>query len=388
MCGHENNSKKIERKEFFNIFAKNPCANTIYSFPDCMDKKLRIKDIAKIAGVSPGTVDRVIHDRGQVTEENRQNILRIIEEQRYQPNLLARTLANKKKYLFISLCPDFNNANDYWKAPDNGIQRAIQEISDYYISVKSFYFNQSSVDSFKEKSAEIIAMKPDGVLLSPVFSEETKSMVYQLEEMNIPYVFIDSNIDQLRNISYWGQNSFQSGFLAAKLLSNIIPPGSSVIVVRSIGAKPSNQSARREKGVYEYFSKYSNKFKLHHFDLLPQEEENVNEFKNKFNQWQTGGIIVINSKAFEVAAAISEFETRNVKLIGYDLLPENIRLLKEDKISFLLAQRPEEQGYNGILTLFNFLVMKSKVEQENFLPIDILTAENIDYYLKYYNKPH
>ncbi|NJK96229.1 MAG: LacI family transcriptional regulator [Bacteroidales bacterium] len=67
-------------------------------------KKIRIKDIANLAGVSPGTVDRVIHNRGQVTEENREKILNIIDELDYKPNLLARSLATKKTtclFLFV-----------------------------------------------------------------------------------------------------------------------------------------------------------------------------------------------------------------------------------------------------------------------------------------------
>ena len=36
-----------------------------------MAKKIRIKDIADLAGVSAGTVDRVLHNRGNVTEDKR-----------------------------------------------------------------------------------------------------------------------------------------------------------------------------------------------------------------------------------------------------------------------------------------------------------------------------
>jgi LacI family transcriptional regulator len=348
-----------------------------------MNKKLRIKDIAQIAGVSSGTVDRVIHNRGQVTEENRQNILRIIEEQRYQPNLLARTLANKKKYLLVSLCPEYATLNDYWKAPDSGIDRAAKEISDYNIIVKRFFFDQFSVNSYKDKLAEIIAVKPDGVLLSPVFTDETVYFVKQLDENQVPYVFIDSTIDHLNNISYLGQNSYQSGFLAARLLSNITPVTSSIIIVRSGGAKPSNQSTRREEGIRDYFEKNAKLFHLQHFELIAHDHKNLIQFKNELKETQARGIIVINSKAFEVATALMQTGSNEVKVIGYDLLPENIRLLKEGHISFLLAQRPEEQGYKGIMTLFNHLVMKLKMDKENYLPIDILTRENIDYYLKY-----
>ena len=71
-----------------------------------MDKEfsnIRIVDIAKMAGVSVGTVDRVIHNRGRVSEENKKKVQAILEMVHYQPNLMARSLASKKQYHFVAM---------------------------------------------------------------------------------------------------------------------------------------------------------------------------------------------------------------------------------------------------------------------------------------------
>ena len=71
-----------------------------------MDKEfsnIRIVDIAKMAGVSVGTVDRVIHNRGRVSEENKKKVQAILEMVHYQPNLMARSLASKKQYHFVAI---------------------------------------------------------------------------------------------------------------------------------------------------------------------------------------------------------------------------------------------------------------------------------------------
>ena len=74
-----------------------------------MDKEfsnIRIVDIAKMAGVSVGTVDRVIHNRGRVSEENRKKVQAILEMVHYQPNLMARSLAaSKKQYHLLAITP-------------------------------------------------------------------------------------------------------------------------------------------------------------------------------------------------------------------------------------------------------------------------------------------
>ena len=52
-----------------------------------MAEKIRIKDIAERAGVSVGTVDRVLHDRPNVSEPARKKVEQALKEMNYQPNM-------------------------------------------------------------------------------------------------------------------------------------------------------------------------------------------------------------------------------------------------------------------------------------------------------------
>ncbi|WP_175544413.1 LacI family DNA-binding transcriptional regulator [Mesorhizobium sp. YR577] len=60
--------------------------------------KARISDVAKLAGVSPSTVTRVIHENGYVSTENRMKVLSAVETLGYFPNLQARSLRNQRSY--------------------------------------------------------------------------------------------------------------------------------------------------------------------------------------------------------------------------------------------------------------------------------------------------
>ena len=73
----------------------------------------------------------------------------------------------------------------------------------------------------------------------------------------------------------------------------------------------------------------------------------------------------------------------NFKLIGYDVLDENIRYLQNGLITHLIAQRPEVQGLNAVKALFRHLVTKEINQPVNYMPIDILMKENIPYYNNY-----
>jgi LacI family transcriptional regulator len=72
-----------------------------------------------------------------------------------------------------------------------------------------------------------------------------------------------------------------------------------------------------------------------------------------------------------------------IKLIGYDVLEENITYLKEDIVSYLIAQRPEKQAYCSIRDMSYHLIFNRKINRINYVPIDILIKENIDYYLNF-----
>lgn len=66
---------------------------------------MRIKDIAKLAGVSPATVSRVMNNNGYVKEEKREAVFKVIKEVDYQPNPIAQSLKNQKSHMLGVIVP-------------------------------------------------------------------------------------------------------------------------------------------------------------------------------------------------------------------------------------------------------------------------------------------
>ena len=77
---------------------------------------------------------------------------------------------------------------------------------------------------------------------------------------------------------------------------------------------------------------------------------------------------------------LQEHGSHDFNLMGYDLLRRNVECLKQGSIFFLIAQQPVLQGFDGIKALCDHLILKKPVERENFMPVDLLTKENIDFY--------
>ena len=71
---------------------------------------------------------------------------------------------------------------------------------------------------------------------------------------------------------------------------------------------------------------------------------------------------------------------REIQIMGYDVVAKNAECLRQGSISFLIAQHAYQQGFCCIDTLFKAIVLKQVVTPVNYMPIELLSKENIDFY--------
>ena len=346
---------------------------------------IRIIDIAEMAGVSVGTVDRVIHNRGRVSEENEKKVKAILEKANYQPNLMARSLASKKQYHFIAITPSFE-PGEYWEAISEGIDKAASETELYNINVTKLFFDQYDNSTFDVIVRNLFDKEEiDGVLIATLFTDSVSRLSRMLDIRNIPYVYVDSNIAGEHQLAYFGTESFDAGFIAAKLLTSQIGNQPDILISRIIhnGKNDSNQGRNRKEGFLQYLNENGFGGKLHEVELkIADSEYNFAKLDKIFyDNPRIEGAVIFNSTCYILGNYLKERELKNIKLVGYDLIDKNTELLSEGVITALIAQRPEQQGYNGIKSLCNHLVLKQNPEKVNLMPIDILIKENLKYYL-------
>lgn len=353
-----------------------------------MDKKImRIKDIALKAKVSPGTVDRVIHNRGKVAEKVRIRIQNIIDESNYEPNMMARALGSKKQYHFAALIPD-HQIDSYWQAPKTGIERAADELKQFGVTVRQFIFNPYDSADFARKAEELTATKPEGIFLSPIFYHETLPFLEQWKAAAIPFVLFNTQISDHGPLSYIGQDSYQSGKLAAKLMHYGQSEPCSVLVAH-IDEKIDNAAhlLKKEEGLRDFFNQPEHFHVPFRIVTVELDSSDPAEFQARLHAAITAApdlkhIFVTTSKAHLVASQLEAKKHKHIRIVGYDLVPANLDYLKKGTIGFLINQNPQRQGYLGIRQLADFLVFRKKVAPLKFLPLDIITIENLQYYLE------
>lgn len=349
------------------------------------DKNYTIKDIAKLAGVSAGTVDRVMHNRGEVSEASRIKVQKILDEINYQPNMFAIGLAAKKKYSVYCIIPYYME-NDYWFSVVNGIKKAAQELKVFNISIEFTFYNHSDKDSYLKAQQELIEKAPDAVLIAPNFKDETLRFTLKLQEANIPFVFVDVNLEGSKALKYIGQDSFQSGYIAAKILMREYSKDKELVLFLSnFKENPAEfQMQRRLEGFMKYLDENHINPVTHEVILnRDSQEETVKTLDGFFSSHTNVCMgVVFNSRVYQVGQYLQESDCKMNGLIGYDLLPQNVELLKTGIITYLIGQRPGLQGYCAIKTLADKIVFKKEGGSVKYMPIDILMRDNIDYYFE------
>jgi LacI family transcriptional regulator len=340
-----------------------------------------VKEIARRANVSIATVDRVLNNRTGVSAKTKEKILEIIKELDYQPNIMARRLASKKTLKFAAFIPAVSGETGYWDAPLKGIRQAATEIKDYGITVDIYFFDQNDKSTFIAKGKEILKTDYHGILLAPMFEDESLHFIESCNTKQIPFVFINSEIENQNSLCYIGPDLYQSGYLAAHLIKYLVAESQKVLIVNiSKEIDMHHHLLKKEEGFRNYADKYYKNIEVKKIDIRQTDYRSVKEtLSGLLAKGDIDVIFVTNSRVSSVAKYLEEAET-SIKLIGYDFLEVNINFLKKGTIDFLICQKPQEQGYMGIMALYSYLVHSLSVAKQQYMPIDIITKENYQYY--------
>ena len=332
-----------------------------------------IKDIADLAEVSRATVDRVIHGRGKVSKDAYTKITQILKKIDYQPNLVARTLRKGELYRLAVLVPDYEY-DVYWKKAINGINNAMLEYSFIGVTIDMFLFNPFKEASFVLNSKKILKGNYSGVLVSPVFYNESIEFFKEADKAGLKYVTFNTQITESNTLSHVGQDLKQSGKTAASLFYKCNKNAKELLILHIdediLNAKHMQE---KEKGFRDYFiNKGSFEIKTLRTGYNNIEKLLINHLEEYPD---TSGIFVSTSKVHFIADIIEAYSL-DMLLIGYDLIEENIEHLKSGNIDFLIFQNPRLQASLALTMLVDHLAFNKEVPRLNHFPIEIVVKEN------------
>jgi len=341
---------------------------------------MTVKEIARLAGVSIGTVDRVLHGRGRVSPETKARIEDIIKKSGFTPNPIARGLKRSRPFTFVALLPNREQDSGYWGQGYRGIQSAADELAPLGIKTIIIEYDRYNPASFHEGVKEFSEIHCDGLLLPPIMPEESKAFVESIQG-KIPYIYYDADLPGTEPLCVIGQDAFRGGKLAGRL-AKLLSCGKDGSFGVLVAHQEDYHILRRRDGFYEYAQQQG----LRVFQQQGVDLEHPEAAKKLIANLLDAhddllGVFVTSASAHRIAEAAFELrKTNDFIIIGYDLVPENHRLLQDRHIDAIISQRPETQARRGLLHLYRAIVLGNPIPKREEVPLDVYLPENVPPY--------
>lgn len=338
-----------------------------------------IKRIAELAGVSTGTVDRALHDRGRVDPKVAQRIKQIARELNYQPNTVAKSLSVRNRNLKIAVVLHLNTPNRFFDDVIAGINRAREEIRDFGISVDLYSCKDFDAEYQLQMIEKALDDGANAIIIVPINDDRICRRLNELYEKQFPVAFLTNILEDVNYLSYIGCNYCLSGQIAAGLLNMVRPTGGKLLLFC-----PSFQMyghTLRARGLRTQLEQCYPQIMLQEtVELTGDDIRDYNLTKAALEQYpDTDTILCPGAFSLGNLQAVSDWTAlERAKVLCYDYSSRVDAMIRNGNVFAALTQCPQEQGYTAVKTVFNYLCMdKMPPFKNNYVRNRIMLKENL-----------
>ena len=338
---------------------------------------ITMKEIAKQAGVSIGTVDRALHNRGRIRPEVAFLIRKIADESGYKPSHAGRALALAKKPVKIGIIAHMVKI-DFMAQIMNGIKAAKDELESLGTQVLIRSIDSVSVPQQLAAIDELVAEGVQGIAISPAEDEALFQKIKAVSP-SIPIVTFNTDMEGSGRFCFVGLNNLESGKAAAHLMGTLVGGKGTVAVITG---HQSNQACKhRVEGFINKIRKDYPNIILGDAQFCLDEEVLARDFAVSSIKScpNLSGIFMCAGGQSGVCKGLEQLNAaQKVKVVAYDLMPATFNGLKTGAIDFLIDKDAFLQGYRPAMLLYDKLFHGNEKQQEYFYTdIVIKTKYNI-----------
>ncbi len=338
-----------------------------------------MKQIAQLAGVSRGTVDRVLNKRGVVNKKTEQKVLEIANFLQYKPSKAARGLAALKRNIRFTYILFDPNINPFFQQVEAGIKKKAAELQEYDVAVDIFYSSFNDPENQNVLLDKALDSGTSGIVIAGHSTEETAFKLKKIRNMGIPVITANTDITDSGRIAYVGSDYYKSGETAAGILSLITKGVANVGVL--IGSYNVLCHTQRVAGFTKHLDEYAPNIKILKICENSDEDfESHNITKDLLsNNPNIDALFLASAGVFGACRAVESLNLKKPPIIVSNDCTENTcQMLKKGIISATISQQPEWQGSKPLDLLFNLVVMGIQPKHENyFTQIGIVIKENL-----------
>lgn len=314
-----------------------------------------IKDVAKLANVSPSTVSRVVADNPKISKETKKRVLQAMKELNYHPNAIARSLASKATKTLGLVLPSTEKdvfMNPFFIQIMRGISHYAQE-KGYYIM---YTYGRDEDEEVEHLKNLINSRRVDGVILTTV--RENDRGIKLLKEREFPFVVIGKPED-IDDILWVDNDNFHAMY---SVVNHLIQKGHRKIGFIG-GHENLNVTRNRLDGYKRALENSGIKVQDEYIKLGEfTEEYGYIQIKKMMEDLPTAVVTTDDILAFGVIKACKE-EDKNISIVGFNNTP--LAEYQDPKLSSVDINA-EKLGYFGAKLLINKL-MKKREDIQNYI---------------------
>lgn len=337
------------------------------------------KEIAEIVGVSRGTVDRAIHNRGRVSPEVKQRILEVAQEYGFTPSPVGRALARAKNPIKIGVVVHLAKI-PFFKQVIDGVYKAKGQLAN--LGGEVLVRELPGLDPEKQLQAvnELVEEGIRGLAITPAEDDALRARLNELQEKGLPIITFNTDMAGLERLCFVGMDNIRAGQTAAGLMNMLLGEnGGQVLIISGHITNQANSS--RVDGFVKEIAKNFSAIKVPSIQFSLDDEKVAYDITMAAlrGKPQIKGIFMPAGGQAGVCRALEECGLAGkIKLIVFDILPETIHYIQKGTIHFIIDQNAAAQGNRPPRILFDYLLDNKQPETLHILSdISIKTAYNI-----------
>lgn len=336
-----------------------------------------LAEIAALAGVSRGTVDRALNDRGRVDPKVAARVRRIAAERGYRPNRAGRMLARAKNPIRIGVIVQ-SLETMFMHTVFEEIERASAHFTTTGAEVLVRPLEGIDAQQQLDVIDELLEAGVQGIALSPAEDERIRARIQELSG-RMPVVTFNSDLPDSGRLCYVGVDNFACGRMSAGLMDLLLAGHGEVLLV---AGQENNWSHQQRVDGFQTEAAAN----FPGLSLLPpqtcgDDQQLAHDIVCRAVQEHPSlrGVYVSVNGQLGACDALRELGLQGkVHLICHDLIPANTENVRRGLIDFLIDQDAALQGARPIELLMDYLLAGEKPETDRILAcIDIRNRYNV-----------
>lgn len=336
-----------------------------------------MKQIAQLAGVSRGTVDRVLNKRGVVNEETARKITEIANSLQYTPSKAARALAALKRDLKLAYIMPDPETNHFFQQVKDGVLEKAADLQEYGVNVELLYSDFSDPPSQNRLLDKAVSSGVSGIVIAGFNNEDTASQLLQISSSGIPIVTANTDIANCGRIAYVGSDPYKGGQTAAGIVRMITHDHAKVGIIT--GSRNILCHTERIRGFTEMLRQSAPGIEIiQTVENMDEDFESFSVTKDLLSAHpEIDMLFMTGAGVFGACRAVELLHLpAPLKIVCYDCTQETKIMMNKGIIHVSICQQPEIQGSKPLDILFNSIALSVQPEEEyNYTKIEIVIRE-------------